>query len=384
MRRMFAVCLLLLSPCVALAIEECVPLAITEAELDEIAGKLFNMPPDDTNHDYNYYRCCPDPDGDGTTFCHDPIVSGYKNGHSGWDLQTKSVVFGIADEPFYSLTAGEVIRAGGGNYNTIAVYSCADNRTTLYLHARRVDVLVGDFVKVGDPLGIQGNKGLHPDPTVAEHVHIEVQEGRSMYSSPGAGRHRIKTAEGVNKEIKTIDPIPYLHEWVTSIRGKYLPVDVNRDGQVDNLDYFLVLIAWWWWETYPTQYDVNCDGEVNGEDLDIILDNFTVVLAAPAASNPPVVETHLLPNYPNPFNPETWIPYQLASAADVKLTIYDMKGELVRRLDLGYQPAGYYTDRAKAAYWDGRNESGESVASGIYFYQLRAGESIYETMLLKG
>ena len=82
-------------------------------------------------------------------------------------------------------------------------------------------------------------------------------------------------------------------------------------------------------------------------------------------------ETALLHNYPNPFNPETWIPYQLAHAADVTLTIYDTKGVLVRQLDLGYQQAGYYTNRARAAYWDGRNHLGESVGSGVYFYQLR-------------
>ena len=81
----------------------------------------------------------------------------------------------------------------------------------------------------------------------------------------------------------------------------------------------------------------------------------------------------LLANYPNPFNPETWIPYHLAHAADVTITIYDTKGAVVRQLDLGHQSAGYYTDRAKAAYWDGRNESGELVASGVYFYQLRTG-----------
>ena len=86
-------------------------------------------------------------------------------------------------------------------------------------------------------------------------------------------------------------------------------------------------------------------------------------------------ETVLLPNYPNPFNPETWIPYHLAHAADVTLTIYDSKGVMVCQLDLGHQSAGYYTDRSKAAYWDGRNENGESVASGVYFYQLRAGRS---------
>ena len=85
------------------------------------------------------------------------------------------------------------------------------------------------------------------------------------------------------------------------------------------------------------------------------------------------METALLGNYPNPFNPETWIPYHLATDADVTLTIYDAKGGLVRQLDLGSQPAGYYTNRRRAAYWDGRNESGESVASGVYFYQFRAG-----------
>ena len=90
------------------------------------------------------------------------------------------------------------------------------------------------------------------------------------------------------------------------------------------------------------------------------------------------MHTQLLQNYPNPFNPETWIPYQLASDADVIVTIYDTESVLVRQLDMGYQQAGYYTDRARAAYWDGRNHLGESVGSGIYFYQLRAGD--YVTM----
>ena len=81
-------------------------------------------------------------------------------------------------------------------------------------------------------------------------------------------------------------------------------------------------------------------------------------------------ETALLANYPNPFNPETWIPYRLAEASDVTLTIYDIAGGLVRRLEIGHQRAGYYTNRGSAAYWDGRNDGGESVASGIYFYEL--------------
>ena len=85
-------------------------------------------------------------------------------------------------------------------------------------------------------------------------------------------------------------------------------------------------------------------------------------------------ETALLPNYPNPFNPETWIPYQLSEPADVILRIYAVSGSLVRTLALGQMPAGIYETRSRAAYWDGKNGVGESVASGIYFYTLTAGE----------
>ena len=84
--------------------------------------------------------------------------------------------------------------------------------------------------------------------------------------------------------------------------------------------------------------------------------------------------TALLPNYPNPFNPETWIPYHLAQDTAVVLTIYDVRGSVVRELSLGHQPAGVYESRGRAAYWDGRNQLGEKVASGLYFYTLTAGE----------
>ena len=85
-------------------------------------------------------------------------------------------------------------------------------------------------------------------------------------------------------------------------------------------------------------------------------------------------ETELLRNYPNPFNPETWIPYHLSEDADVKLTIYDISGEVVRDIDVGHQTAAKYDTRSKAIYWDGRNRFGEQVASGIYFYHLQAGD----------
>ena len=83
-------------------------------------------------------------------------------------------------------------------------------------------------------------------------------------------------------------------------------------------------------------------------------------------------KTVLLTNYPNPFNPETWIPYHLANASDVRISIYDTRGVVIRRLGLGHQREGYYTSRSRSAYWDGRNEVGEHVATGIYFYQLQA------------
>ena len=85
-------------------------------------------------------------------------------------------------------------------------------------------------------------------------------------------------------------------------------------------------------------------------------------------------KTQLLANYPNPFNPETWIPYELATDTDVRLTIYNTQGVVIRTLQLGHQSAGYYTGRDRAAYWDGRNALGEQVASGLYFYQLETDE----------
>ena len=85
-------------------------------------------------------------------------------------------------------------------------------------------------------------------------------------------------------------------------------------------------------------------------------------------------ETQLLSNYPNPFNPETWIPYRLAEDAFVTLIIYDRSGRVVRTLEVGHRIAAAYESRSKAVYWDGRNEVGERVASGVYFYHLSAGD----------
>ena len=96
-------------------------------------------------------------------------------------------------------------------------------------------------------------------------------------------------------------------------------------------------------------------------------------LGAPSLSSVGSVENTLLANYPNPFNPETWIPYQLSEAANVTVAIHSMNGSLIRTLELGHQAAGIYQNKSRAAYWDGRNAFGERVASGLYFYTLTAG-----------
>ncbi len=96
-------------------------------------------------------------------------------------------------------------------------------------------------------------------------------------------------------------------------------------------------------------------------------------------------ESRLLQNYPNPFNPETWIPYQLSEAGKVTISIYDINGRLVKKLDMGQKEAGIYTGKERAAYWDGKNEAGEQVSSGVYFYRIQSGNfsSIMKSVMLK-
>ena len=190
------------------------------------------------------------------------------------------------------------------------------------------------------------------------------------------------------------------------------PADVNGDGVVNILDLILVAQAI---GTEKSEPDVNGDGVINVFDLVQVAGAIGGGGAAPSASSldPSIIgaadverwlagaqglgvgdasfprgirflegllaaltpkETTLLPNYPNPFNPETWIPYRLAQEAEVAITIYDTRGTPVRRLALGNQAAGYYAERGKAAYWDGRNERGETVASGIYVYHFQSGD----------
>ena len=160
--------------------------------------------------------------------------------------------------------------------------------------------------------------------------------------------------------------------------------DVNRDGIVDLLD--LVFVAGMFGDAaaapsaHPQASEILTAAAVRGwltdvRALDIrdpIMERGIVMLQQLLVSLTPT-ETELLANYPNPFNPETWIPYRLAEDALVTLTIYDGAGQVVRTIDVGHQTAAAYESRSNAIYWDGRNEIGEPVASGVYFYHLSAG-----------
>ena len=168
-------------------------------------------------------------------------------------------------------------------------------------------------------------------------------------------------------------------------------VDVNKDGQVNILD--LVLVAEQLGQSVaaaPSLMDINPTTS-DTEEIIVVQRALRELEAIPEKSpnvrvtiqflrlylenaNRNVAATKLLPNYPNPFNPETWIPYQLAEAADVKVKIYDVSGHLVRTLSVGFKPVGYYLTREQAVYWDGRNDIGESVSSGTYFLQFAAGD----------
>ena len=203
------------------------------------------------------------------------------------------------------------------------------------------------------------------------------------------------------------------HEVIISIQALLAKGDVNADGRVSILD--IILIAQHFGENAPSNsaVDVNGDGVVSILDLIVVAEHLGESTAAASPSikasklTPAMIQawieqaedekdgsiafqegirnlqrllaslipekTALLANYPNPFNPETWIPYELSEPADVVLTIYAIDGQLVRTLALGHQPAGVYQSRSRAVYWDGRNEVGEPVASGIYFYTITAG-----------
>ncbi len=264
----------------------------------------------------------------------------------------------------------------------------------------------------------------HGATITGRSVTFRISEGNGRLSVTNA----ITDAEGRAQTTLTLGPDPGMIKIrVTAAQITYpviftvivteatrLAADVNGDGTVNIQD--LVLVASNLGQTGENASDVNGDGVVNIQDLVRVagalgdgaaaapslhasdLEGLTaadiqqmltqarqLALTDPAYLRGIAVlerllarllpkETTLLPNYPNPFNPETWIPYQLSSPSDVMVRIYAVNGNLVRRLVLGHKATGIYQTRSRAAYWDGKNQIGEPVASGVYFYTLTAGD----------
>ena len=168
-------------------------------------------------------------------------------------------------------------------------------------------------------------------------------------------------------------------------KGQNLTADVNSDGVVNILD--LILVAGMFDgaaaapSAQPQVPETLTAVEVQGwltdaralEVRNLIMKRGLMVLEQLLASLTPK-QTELLANYPNPFNPETWIPYRLAEEAFVTLTIHDLSGQMIRTIEVGHRIASAYENRSKAVHWDGRNNLGEQVASGVYFYTLTAGD----------
>ena len=266
----------------------------------------------------------------------------------------------------------------------------------------------------------------HGKPIVGKTVRFDILAGGGMLSAQTAttdaqGRARViltlGSAAGVNKVKATSEGIQSwgLFTAVATESAPRLVADVNGDGVTDLADLAIVAQAMGQPVENP-RADVNGDGVVDGEDFAQVAAHLGEGEAAAAPSHAALPtgltlekvewalnllhaentgspafrrgiaklegflallipdKTLLLANYPNPFNPETWIPYQLANPAEVTVTIYAANGAVVRTLALGHQRAGSYASRHRAAYWDGRNEIGERVANGVYFYTLSAGD----------
>ena len=263
---------------------------------------------------------------------------------------------------------------------------------------------------------------VYEGPTVSNQGYVSFSIVSTAEAGNGDSTLATITFEVVSRRASTIslsatlsnsdgNRLPYI-----VISGKVVepPWDANGDGSVDILD--LSYVAARFGQEDQTEADVNRDGVVDIKDLIIVASGMDTEAASPSAVNrhsgliPTSANVHqwilqakqlnltdptsqkgilfleyllasytpkataLLPNYPNPFNPETWIPFQLAKPSDVTLTIYAVDGTVIRTFNIGHKTSGIYQDKTRAIYWDGKNKVGEPIASGVYFYTLTAGK----------
>ena len=345
------------------------------------------------------------------------LVSGYGNGTCHvWDLPTTRV----------SITPAAVVSPAVGDPLTINISIVGGKSVSAY------QVQLGfDETALKHVSSVNGNflpAGAFFIPPVVETNKVTLSAtSLSGGASDGDGSLATVTFEAVEVKESFIDILEVTLTDSQGIELQHLtqgtrveasfPGDINKDGVVNIQDLVLVAASFGQPVTEEGNLaDVNGDGQVNVIDLVLVssaLGNSASAPSALAQAQETALkrsdvqqwlsqaqqlnltdataqsgirfleqlltvltpnETLLLANYPNPFNPETWIPYQLAESADVSLTIHAVDGSVVRTLTLGHQPVGIYQDKDRAAYWDGRNAQGEPVASGVYFYTLTAGE----------
>ena len=342
-----------------------------------------------------------------------------------WDLTasaTTPAILSISPTSTESLGIGEQLTVslnivGGENVTGYQATVVFDPDALIYFSSANGDYLSdGSFFTAPDvgknyvTLASAGAEGKNGDGTLAtitfqvvdtkasglflSQVHLVNPDGERLFPCIENGI----AEDGTVEDSTVIEPV-------------YIAEDINEDGVVNIQD--LVLVSSNFGKTGENEADINGDGIVDIVDLVKVAAALGNTADAPSVHPQTLAmltaadvqswltqaqhlnltdlaprrgirfleqlltvltpkETILLPNYPNPFNPETWIPYQLASSSDVQIIIYDTRGIAIRRLALGYQQAGYYTTRSRAAYWDGHNDLGERVATGVYLYQLQA------------
>ena len=220
--------------------------------------------------------------------------------------------------------------------------------------------------------------------TVSVTGHLTTPNGLLLLPTFESATVNVPQFGDVNRDgaVNILDLVLVASSFAKPIAEGGDPADVNEDGVVNVID--LVMVAGALGNAAPAARDLG--HALTRNDVKAWLADARRLALADAALQRGLLflerllaaltpkDTALLPNYPNPFNPETWIPYRLAEDAAVRITIYDTVGGVVRQLDLGPRPAGFYTDRSRAAHWDGRNQVNEIVGSGVYFYRIQAGD----------
>ena len=353
------------------------------------------------------------------------LASGsYDNMVKLWDVEPHTNIATLGEREGVTSVAfspdGTLLASGSSDYrgdSTVKLWDVKTHTSVTAWYATSVA-----FSPDGTTLAIALNNKtvMIWDRSTAQNLGILIGHADAVRSISFSPDGQLLATSSDDSTVKLWDISSFI---VSTTSPESLKGDVNGDGVVNIQD--LVLVASNYGQTGENVADINGDGVVHIIDMIIVAAALGTDAAAPTLHTKDLSEinttdvkkwlsdaqqlnltdattqqgilfleqllaalipkqTSLLPNFPNPFNPETWIPYHLANANDVKITIYDVHGSVVRHLNLGHQKEGYYMSKSRAAHWDGTNNIGERVASGVYFYTLTAGDfSATRKMLIR-